>query len=192
MTSQGGAVAGGTTAGGGVAGGTQTTTATGGTTATSGTASCNYPACYANPVSGCIPVGDCVEQRVAMCGATACPQPLGILPSSIIANRCYGNGITAVEVTDTASTDMVTTVSKNGTVCYAYETQYSAASLTSLPMVLKNPAGTTVATYEIDSADGTATVTCSGGSPVVVSLDCGSSLVDSSTVLPCTQGTCAP
>jgi hypothetical protein len=126
-----------------------------------------------------------------MCGATPCPQPLGSPPTSIIADRCYGNGVTAAEVTDTASTNMVTTVKKNGTVCYSFETQYSAASFTSLPMVLKNPAGIKVADYVLNSTDGTAIITCPGGSPVVVSLDCGSVLPDGSTV-ECTTGTCTP
>jgi hypothetical protein len=126
-----------------------------------------------------------------MCGATPCPQPLGTLPTSIIANQCYGNGITAVEVTDTASTNTVTTVKKNGTVCYSYETQYSAASASTLPMVLKNPAGNTVVTSVIDSTAGTATVTCTGGSPVAMSLDCLSSTPAGDTAT-CTTGTCAP
>jgi hypothetical protein len=86
---------------------------------------------------------------------------------------------------------MVTTVRKNGTECYSFETEYSAGSSTSWPVVLMNPAGTTVATYVIDSTDGTATITCAGGSPVVVASDCGSPSPAGSTV-PCTQGTCAP
>ena len=94
-------------------------------------------------------------------------------------------------VTDTASTNMVTTVKKNGTECYSFETQYSESTATLLPMVLKNSTGTTVADYVPDSSDGTATITCSGGSPVVVSLDCGSSLPDGSTVS-CTTVTCTP
>jgi len=194
--------AGGTMAGGGSAGGTQPMTATGGTaiggatltggaTATGGAGSCNYPACYSQLVSGCTLVGTCVEQRVAMCGDSPCPQPLGSPPTSIIADRCYASGVTAAEVTDTTSTDMVTTVKKSGTECYSFETQYSASTATTLPMVLKNSAGTAIATYVIDSNDGTATITCSGGSPVVVSLDCGSPLPDGSTV-ECTTGTCTP
>jgi hypothetical protein len=86
---------------------------------------------------------------------------------------------------------MVTTVKKNGTACYSFETQYSKSTATLLPMVLKNPGGTTVANYVLDSTNGTATITCSGGSPVVVPLDCGSPLPDGATVS-CTMGTCTP
>ena len=126
-----------------------------------------------------------------MCGATPCPQPLGSPPTSIIANQCYGSGITAVEVTDGATTNTVTTVKKNGTLCYSYETQYALATLTSVPIVLKNPAGTAVATSAIDDTNGTATVTCTGGSAVAVSLDCLSSTPAGGTGT-CTTGTCAP
>lgn len=178
------AATGGRTATGGMA-------VTGGSTATGGSGSCNLPACYTDLVSGCSLGGACVEQRVAMCGASPCPQPLGTLPSSIIATQCYGNGITAVEVTDTASTNTVTTVKKSGTACYSYETQYSTASLTSLPMVLKNPAGNTVVTSVIDNTNGTATVVCTGSPAVVVSADCLSSSPPGGTAT-CTTGTCAP
>jgi hypothetical protein len=58
-------------------------------------------------------------------------------------------------------------------------------------MVFKNPAGTTVATSDIDDTDGTATVTCTGGSAVVVSLGCLSSTPAGGTGT-CTTGTCAP
>jgi hypothetical protein len=126
-----------------------------------------------------------------MCGAAPCPQPLGQPPTSIIANQCYPNGITAVEVTDTASTNTVTTVKKNGTVCYSYETQYSEAILTSFPMVLKDPAGTAVVTSVIDNSSGTAAVTCTGGSAVVMSLDCLSATPAGGTST-CTTDTCAP
>jgi hypothetical protein len=120
-----------------------------------------------------------------MCGATPCPQPLGTLPSSIIANRCYANGVTAVEVMDTSSPDIVTTVKKSGTQCYSYVTQSSGE------IVLKNPAGATVVTSVIDSVSGTASITCAGSSAVTVSLACLSSAANGIEPT-CTTGTCAP
>jgi hypothetical protein len=195
----GGGTAGGLSGGGGTtssSGGTNKggATATGGTgtaTSTGGTGSCDLPACYQDLVSACVPTGTCVEQRVAMCGATACPQPLGTLPSSIVANQCYANGVTVVEVTDTASTNVVTTVKGNGKACYSYETQYSEESPTSLPIVLKNPAGTTVVTFVIDNTNSTASITCAGDSPVQVSLDCLPSSAAGATA-DCNTGTCTP
>jgi len=187
-TGTGGVIATGGTGGGTATGGT---TGTGGATATGGTSGCSLPACYSNLVSACSLDGACVEQRVAMCGATPCPQPLGSPPTSIVADRCYASGVTAEEVTDTASTNLVTTVKSNGKACYSFETQNSTASPTSLPIVLKNPAGTTVATSVIDNSKGTAAITCAGGSAVVVPLDCLPPSANGSPAT-CTTGTCTP
>ena len=204
LTSGGATGTGGVIATGGIGG----MTATGGVTATggmvvgaggsSGTGACAYPACYTDLLSGCLPGGTCVQQSGYMCGAVACPEPLTSSPTSMISNLCYGNGVknlTSVDLTNTASMVSVTTVTKNGTVCYSYEMPYAGATSTSMTMVFKNSAGATVVTYMVNGTDRTATITCTGKSPVVVSLDCGSTPdagTSSDAGTGCTTGTCAP
>jgi hypothetical protein len=107
---------------------------------------------------------------------------------------CYGNGVTVSTTADMTNPTSMTSVQvykKNGTVCYSVEMPLSAAGPNSVTMVIKNPAGATVATEVFDQTARTVTITCTGGSPVVVSLDCmTSSSTDGGT--PCTTGTCAP
>jgi hypothetical protein len=186
---------GGVTGKGGATGMGGTVVGAGGST---GTGACAYPACYTDLLSSCIPGGTCVQQSGYMCGAVACPEPLTSVPTSMISNVCYSNGVknlTSIDMTSTASMVSVTTVTKNGTLCYSYEMPYAAATSTSATMVFKNSAGATVVTYVISSTDRTATITCTGKSPVVVSLDCGSTPdggTSSDGGTGCTTGTCAP
>jgi hypothetical protein len=129
-----------------------------------------------------------------MCGATVCAQPLAAVPTRMFNYMCYGNGVTVsttVDMTNPTSQTSIQTYKKNGTVCYSVEMPLSVATANSVTMVIKNPAGATVATYVVNQTARTVTITCTGGSPSVVSLDCmTSSSADGGT--PCTTGTCAP
>jgi hypothetical protein len=118
----------------------------------------------------------------------------------ITSNVCFSNGVkslTTVNMANPSSASSVTTVTKNGTTCYSYETPFSAGSSNSATTVYKDAAGATVATVAINGTAKTETITCAGGSPpVVVSLDaCGSSTDAGSSAdggTGCTTGTCAP
>jgi hypothetical protein len=107
---------------------------------------------------------------------------------------CYYNGVTVtttVDMTNPVSQTSIQVYKKNGAVCYSVEMPLSAATGNSVTMVIKNPAGDTVATEVFNQTAWTVTITCTGGSPVVVSLDCmTSSSADGGT--PCTPGTCTP
>jgi len=110
-------------------------------------------------------------------------------------NICYGNGVkalTTIDMRNPTAMVAVTTVKKNGKVCYSYEMPYSSATGTAVTMILKNGSGATVGTYVINPTARTATITCTGGSPVVVSLDCVSSSSSGTDCPPCTTGTCTP
>ena len=169
-------------------------TATGTGTGTGGTGACNVPLCLNDLVSSCIPDGACVQQLGYMCGAVVCPQPLTAVPTSMFNYMCFDNGVTVsttVDMTNPASQTSVQTCRKNGTVCYSVEMPLSLATGTSMTEIVKNPAGATVATEVFDQTARTVTITCTGGSPAVVSLDCfTSSSRDGGT--PCTTGTCSP
>ena len=180
--------------------GTRTATATVGTgtattSTTSGTGACNVPLCLNDLVSSCAPDGACVEQKGYMCGATVCPDPLTSAPTSMFNYMCYANGVhvsTTADMTNPTSQTSIQTYKKNGTVCYSVEMPLSMATATSVTMVVKNPAGATLATEVFNQTARTVTITCTGGgSPAVVSLDClTTSSADGGT--PCTTGTCAP
>jgi hypothetical protein len=174
---------------GGAAGSTGTggNTGTGGATGTGGgSGSCSFPSCYTSLLSGCIPSGTCVQQTTTT-----------YAPVMMTSNLCYGNGVkflTSVNMTDPSSASSVTTVTKNGTTCYSYETPLSGSSAT---VVYKDGAGATVVTIVINDTAKTETITCAGVSPVVVSLDaCGSATDAGSSAADggagCTTGTCTP
>jgi hypothetical protein len=100
-------------------------------------------------------------------------------------------------MTDPAAASSVITVTKNGTTCYSYETPFSVGSGSSATVVYKNAAGATVVTIAMNTTAKTETITCAGGSPVVVSFDaCGSSTDAGSSAADggagCTTGTCTP
>jgi hypothetical protein len=176
---------------GGAAGGAGTggSTGTGGATGTGGgSGSCSFPSCYIDLLSTCVPSGTCVQQTTTT-----------YAPVMMTSNMCYSNGVKVlmnVNMTDPSSASSVTTVTKNGTTCYSYETPFSAGSGSSATVVYKNVAGATVVTIAINATAKTETITCAGGSPVVVSLDaCGSSVDGGSSTdggAGCTTGTCAP
>jgi hypothetical protein len=118
----------------------------------------------------------------------------------ITSNVCFSNGVkslTTVNMANPTSASSVTTVTKNGTTCYSYETPFSVGSGSSATTVYKNAAGVTVATVGINGTAQSETITCTGGSPVAVSLDaCGSTTDAGSSAADggagCTTGTCTP
>jgi len=171
-------------------GGTGTATSTG----TGGTGACSVPLCYNDLVANCAPDGACVEQKGFMCGPTVCPEPITSAPTSMFNYSCYGNGVTVSTTADTTTLKPQTSIQiykKKGTVCYSIEMPLSSATAGGVTMLIKNPAGATVATYVVNQTARTVTITCTGGSPVVVSLDCmTSSSADGGT--PCTTGACTP
>lgn|GEM_PF-3165164 len=167
---------------------TVSSTATG-----TGTGRCNYPECATKLFTGCTIEGcggGCVTEQGMLCGATACAQPPTSEPTAVYSNTCHGNGVKTLNTVDIKAETSVTTVKKNGRVCYSIEMPYSSGTTTGITMILKNGSGATVGTYVIDTKDKTATITCTGGSPVVVPLDCVSSSTSSTSCPACTTGTC--
>lgn len=156
-------------------------------------ASCGYPTCFLDVVVPCLSDGTCVEQDTATCGASACPTPLTGLPTAETISTCCSNGVKMLEEIDMSNYPpvmaMTSTMKKGSTVCYSVTGTYSNGVSS---YSLKNGAGAPVATVVGDTTARTMTITCTGGSPAVVSLDClnpdgGTSSGSSSS---CTQGTC--
>jgi len=143
----------------------------------------------------CTTIPSCV-QALVNCGTVAgtCVQQMtgSAVTGAYQINTCYSNGVkqlSTVSVDLTTQTGSISvTVSKGGTVCYTESETQTDPNQTSVPITIKNAAGTTVATL-MDSADGTATVvTCTGGTPVTISNDCMPA--GTSTTGDCTDGVC--
>jgi hypothetical protein len=147
----------------------------------SSTGTCGYPQCYIDLVKNCVPSGACQQQSSGS----------GLTTS---VNACYANGvkvITATEVSITLSSVTTTITTKNAQgVCYSLEAPYAVGS-GNVTYTMKNAAGTTVATVATNTNAKTTTITCTGGSPVVVPTNCNDG-VDAGNSSPCTTGTCAP
>lgn len=172
----------GTGGAGGHAAGVGGSIGTGGAGGASGNPSCPQtaiPSCL-QPLVGCAPAGTCTQQRTG----SAASGTFGL-------NACYSNGVKSI---GTETIDIATqtgtfnvAVSKGGTLCY---TETADATADSPVISIKNPAGTTVATFTA-SADGTGTmVTCTGGTPVVLPDGCEFSGVMDMTTGDCTDGVC--
>jgi hypothetical protein len=101
----------------------------------------------------------------------------------MVDNSCYSNGVKVLTVAIPGSYS-TTTVEKNGTVCY----KKLGGSTTTI--YGPSPAGALVATYVTDTTARTVTITCTGASPVVISLDCMTSSSKADGGTPCTPGTC--
>jgi hypothetical protein len=143
---------------------------------------CDYPQCYIDLVKPCAPEGACIQQT-------------SISTSGVSSNLCYANGVKVLTTTDlsiiTAPTTVVT-VKNAGGLCYTMEAPYSLTS-TTVTYTMKNAAGVTVATLAADPLTNTTTITCVGGTPVVVSSDCDEPGADAgSGGATCTEGTCVP
>jgi len=161
-------------------------------------ASCGFPACYLDLLGPCLPSGACVEQVTATCGASACPTPTTTMPTAEAINVCYGNGVKMIMAIDMSNPQVETstsTVKKGSAVCFTTAgTMDLNASAMSGTTIVKNAAGTVVATMDLDMSTKTETITCAGASPVVVSLDCVKSYGGTSndTGNSCTKGICNP
>jgi hypothetical protein len=150
-------------------------------------ASCGYPACYLDLISPCAPDGACVDQTTETCGASACSTP-----TTVTTNLCFDNGAkeqVEIDRSDPSTFTMTSTWKKDSTVCCTITGTYSTAATTST-FAVKNAAGTTVATVVDDMTAQTVTITCAGGSPVVVAMACLNP--DGGTLSACTTGICAP
>jgi hypothetical protein len=149
------------------------------------TGNCNYPQCYIDLVKDCVPSGACVQQT------TTIGSPI---PTSSNIAICYDNGVKMLTVMDFSNVSLLTqteTVKNASGVCYTMEALISAASSGNITYTMKNAAGATVATLAIDTTAQTETITCTGGPPVVVPTNCGSSNSDAGSGTTCTTGTCA-
>jgi hypothetical protein len=141
-------------------------------------ASCGVPACYLDLVLACMPDGACVRQTTTMCGASVCPTPSTTTPTAVMSNMCFDNGVKILMEMDTSNplaTTATDTVKKGSAVCFTTVSGPVSSDSRAVPVTVKNAAGTTVATVVVDMTARTETITCVGGSSVVVSMDCGSS-----------------
>lgn len=174
---------GGSAAGGAATGGSTRTGGTGGSSGTAtggssgGTGACNYPTCLSDLLFSCVPDGTCVSQGGLTYQGTSTTDPV------MVDNSCYSNGVKVLTVAIPGSYS-TTTVEKNGTVCY----KKLGGSTTTI--YGPSPAGALVATYVTDTTARTVTITCTGASPVVISLDCMTSSSKADGGTPCTPGTC--
>lgn len=170
---------------GGSAAGTGGVTSTGGSTTnpTGGSMipeGCNLPTCLSGIMQGCVPSGTCVMQDT---------------------NLCYSNGVKQISkmnidfATQTADTSV--TYKKDNVVCYSFSSPVTSQTATNTTMSVKNPAGTTVATVNLDSATSKITATCTGGSSIEINDKCDKSMIPDiasliGTTNTCTKGTCTP
>jgi hypothetical protein len=132
---------------------------------------CNAPSCYADLMQGCKPGDTCVQQTNGYDTA-----------------QCYDNGVKVVVTVDTKAATRSTVVMNGTRVCYRLDYDL-VALLTGAAVVgyIRDGSGATVATLG-DDVSGRSTVTCNGGSPVVLNQACDAN----SGAAPCTAGTCIP
>jgi hypothetical protein len=124
-------------------------------------ASCGaLPTCVASVVAACPLAGDCL---VAASGAG----------DTLTHNVCFGSGTKVVRniVTDpnTSMQTITITVTKNGVVCYTLDGTNVAPGMQTL--AFKDASGATLASFASDPSTFPAvqSVTCTDGTPVVVS-----------------------
>jgi len=152
---------------------------------------CGFPACYVDLVSPCMPEGACVSQSTSTCGGSACPTALAT-PTGLITNSCYANDVKmlmSIDMSNPRASTTNTVVKKGSTVCYTMTRNSSASPTGNTPVTLTNAAGTAVATTVWDETAQAQIITCTGGSPVVVSSGCMNEHIGASA---CTRGTCLP
>jgi hypothetical protein len=129
---------------------------------------CNFPSCMAALGAACIPDGDCVSQ-------------VGTTSLSV----CYANGLRYAETVAIggAGSTAAITASNGPTPCFTGSATASSLIGSAVTFTLKNPAGAEIATMTQDIATGATSITCKGGSPVVLNAACSGGGV-------CTIGTC--
>jgi len=142
----------------------------------------NLPPCLTF-ISNCTPSGTCMSQTTG-----------SLLTGTQTINSCYSNG---VKSSDTITFDLSTgsgtgtsTYSKDGSVCFIETVAITGAAGAggTETGTIKNGSGVAVATLT-PNADGTLTVTCTGGSTYVIN-DSTCMPSGSSTAADCTDGIC--
>ena len=129
---------------------------------------CNFPSCMAVLGAACIPDGDCVSQ-------------VGTASLDI----CYANGLRygeTVAIGGAGSTAAIT-ASNGPTACFTGSATASSLIGNAVTFTLKNPAGVEIGTMTQDLTSGAASITCKGGSPVLLNAACSGGGR-------CTIGTC--
>ena len=157
--------------------------ATGGRSGAGGVSGCtNIPSCLQFLIN-CAPAGTCMSQTT-----------ITLSPPSGTFSKCYSNGVkqatTAPLSGTTAAATGTTTVSLNGTFCYAYDVPLGAggAGGGSSSLVFKNASGGVLAT--VVSANATTTTLSCGGQTYQVASSCTSAVASAGTSTTCAAGTC--
>lgn len=141
----------------------------------------NVPACLAFLVN-CAPGGTCMSQTTVI-----------LSPPSATLSKCYSNGVkeaTTGSLSGTAVTTGTTTVSLNGTFCYAYDLSLGAggAGGSSPSLVFKSASGGVLAS--VVSVNGTTTTFSCGGQTYQLPNACTAAVASIETGTTCTSGTC--
>jgi hypothetical protein len=127
----------------------------------------------------------------------ACTVQVTMSPEFFDVNECYTSGV-KMQVSQGSmgpgmSSMTLTTVKRGSSVCYSIELDAPYSSLTTA--VVKDGAGTPVATLSEYSTTSVSTVTCPGGTPTVVDATCGNNSGNLGSAIPtgsnCTPGLCA-
>lgn len=129
---------------------------------------CNMPACLAGLMSNCMPAGSCTAEMGA----------------GFAYNLCFSNGVNMI--IDLASGAVA---KKDNAICWSTILAASGA------MAVKDSTGVTLGTVTQDK-DGNTVVTCTGGSPVILTSACDATGIGQVTSLGaasnCGQGACTP
>jgi len=154
---------------------------TGGSTGAGGASCANVPACLAF-LTNCAPSGTCMSQTT-----------ITFSPPSATLSKCYSNGVkeaTTGSLSGGSVNSGTTTVSKNGTFCYAYDLSLGGGGATGSgqSLVFKNASGATLAT--VVSANATTTTFSCGGQTYQVPSSCTAAVAAVETGTTCTAGTC--
>jgi len=156
---------------------------TGGRSGAGGVTGCtNVPSCLQFLVT-CAPSGTCVSQT-----------SITISPPSGTYSRCYSNGVkqattAPLNSTSTATTG-TTTVSLNGTFCYAYDVPLGGGGVGggTSSLAFKNAAGAVLATV-VAANSATTTFSC-GGQTYQLPTSCTAAVGAAATSTACAAGTC--
>jgi len=142
----------------------------------------NIPACL-QFLLNCAPSGTCMSQTT-----------ITLSPPSGTFSKCFSNGVKEATTGSlsgtTAPTSGTTTVSLNGTFCYAYDIALGAGgtSGSSPSLTFKNASGGVLAT--VVSANATTTTFSCGGQTYQVASSCTAAVAALQTGTSCTAGTC--
>jgi len=150
----------------------------------------------AGGISGCTNIPPCLQFLVACAPSGTCVSQTTITlsPPSGTFSKCYSNGVkqaTTGPLSGTgAGTTGTTTVSLNGTFCYAYDISLGAGGAGGGPssLAFKNASGAVLAT--VVSADSATTTFSCGGQTYQVPSSCTAAVGSAAAGTTCTAGTC--